>query len=170
MSTRTIAAKVLMAFALVSIGFAAGKESGRRSWPSPGTALPGIPAAPRAIVSPEDANQPADKVIVYYMHTTFRCLTCNRIESQAEAVVKGDFADALAAGRVEWKALNFQEHDDLAARYGVGTSTVVVVKVRGGREVAHRRLDEVWTKVGDADAFSSYVGQAIREMLAGGGA
>ena len=161
MEAKTVGGKLLLAFVLVSIGFAAGKEVGRRSGQG------GAPAPPRTAAG--DANRPADKVIVYYMHTTFRCITCNRIEALAESVVKGDFAEALGAGRVEWKTLDFQEHDDLAKRYGVGTSTVVVVKVRGGREVAFKRLDEVWTKVNDADAFSRYVGGAVREMLAGDG-
>lgn len=171
MKAKKIIGRLLLAFVLVSIGFAAGREIARRSG-GPGGRAGGAGAASTTSAagtrSAPDAGG-AGKVVVYYMHTTFRCITCNRIEALAESVVKGDFAEALGAGRVEWKTLDFQEHDDLAKRYGVGTSTVVVVKVRGGREVAFKRLDEVWTKVNDADAFSRYVSGAVREMLAGDG-
>jgi len=159
--------KLLLAFVLVSVGFAVGREVERRKRVTGATTQPAATAKPQQAGGAADAS---DKVTVYYMHTTFRCLTCNRIEALAESVVKSDFADALAGGRIEWKTLDFQEHDDLAKRYGVGTSTVVVVKTRGGRDVAFRRLDEVWAKVNDPAAFSAYVGGAVREMLAGGGA
>jgi hypothetical protein len=170
MRARKILGRLLTAFVLVSIGFALGKETTRRSrGPSPAPPEPAAGTQPAARPA-EGAPPGPDKVIVYYMHATLRCFTCNRMESLAESLVKTDFAEALAQGRLEWRTADFQEQHALAGRYGVGTSTVVVVKVRGGREVGFKRLDEVWTKVNDANEFVRYVGGAIREMLGGGGA
>ncbi len=148
---------LLTAFVLISIGFALGRETARYAGEG------------RTSTRPASQTADQDKVIVYYMHTTFRCVTCNKIESLTDSIVRSDFAADLAAGRIEWKSVNFQESGDLAARYGVGTSCVVVAKVRGGREVAFKRLDEVWTKVHDPEAFGRYVAGAIRDMRGGGG-
>jgi hypothetical protein len=104
------------------------------------------------------------------VHATFRCETCNRIEQLAESVVRSDFAAQLADGRIEWRTADYQQDAPLANRYGVGTSCVVLVRMHDGRQAAFKRLDEVWTKVTDPAEFGRYVGGAIREMLAGGGA
>ena len=151
---KNITRSALLAFVLVSIGFALGKEvTARRQTPATGPESP-VPVAT------------SDKVVVYYLHTTFRCVTCNTIEKMAKAVVENDFRELHAAGRIAWQEANFQEREDLATKYDVASSTVVVVRIRGGKEVAFQRLDEVWTLVDKPDAFATYVGDAVREYLA----
>ena len=156
--------RLLLAFVLVSIGFAAGKEMTLRSMAQNGSEAP--PTIGATASQPTDQNQ--DKVVVYYMHATFRCFTCNSIESMAKEVVENDFADALADGRLEWQAVNFQANTALGRRYGVGTSTLVIVKVQDGQEVDFRRLDEVWTHVNDPAAFKRYIDKSIQAYLDGG--
>jgi len=98
-----------------------------------------------------------------------RCVTCNAIEARADSVLKSRFAAQLADGSLEWKSVDFQEDEAMAKRYGVGVSCLVLVRWRGGKEQAYRRLDEVWAKIGDEDEFARYVGDAVREFLNGGG-
>ena len=67
---RKILTNGLLAFALTSIGFALGKHS----------------------VKPEQqAASPSSKsgrhVAVYYLHSTFRCVTCNTIEKMARELL-----------------------------------------------------------------------------------
>jgi hypothetical protein len=143
----------LLAFVLVSVGFALGKEMTLRR------------QAPAAGAPPSGAA--GDRVIVYYVHTTFRCVTCNEIERLAKALVETEFAGELRAGRIEWKAVNFQQDEALAKRYEVASSCVVVVKMRGGKEAGYQRLDEVWTHYQDPPSFNAYVGGAIRRYLGG---
>lgn len=158
MTAKKIISNLLLAFVLVSIGFAIGKEAGLRSVRRPAEAA-----------RPASATQPAgsDKVIVYYMHQTFRCVTCNQIEAMTADLVKTDFAKELSDGRLEWKRENFQENEDLARRYNVASSSVVVVQVRDGKEVAHQTLDKVWELVGKRDEFAAYVGGTIRAYTNG---
>ena len=146
-------AKVLLFFAIFTLGFGLGREVGFRRSSASATTLPSSTTAD------------ADKVLVYYLHTTFRCATCNGIEKLARQVVEQEFADESAAGRVEWREENFQEREDLAARYGVASSTVVVVDIENGEEKNFKRLDEVWTLHDQPAAFSKYVGEAIRGFL-----
>ena len=106
-----------------------------------------------------------NKVVVYYLHTTFRCVTCNEIERMAKVLVETEFADELAAGRIEWREANFQQDESLAKRYEVVSSCVVVVNIQGGQEKGFQRLDDVWTRYEDPADFNAYVGAAIRKYL-----
>jgi len=158
MTAKKVISNLLLAFVFISIGFAIGKE----------TALNGARKTSKAGEAAA-ATQPAgsDKVIVYYMHQTFRCVTCNQIEAMTAELIHSDFAKELADGRLEWKRENFQENEDLARRYNVASSSVVVVRIRDGKEVAHQTLDKVWELAGKPDQFTSYVGGAIRAYVNG---
>lgn len=145
--------RILLFFAIFTLGFGLGREAGLRR------------SAADAEATALSTTAAADKVLVYYLHTTFRCATCNGIEKLARQVVEQQFAEERAAGKVEWRAANFQEREDLAARYGVASSTVVVVDIENGAEKDFERLDEVWTLHDQPAAFTKYVGGAIREAL-----
>ncbi len=159
MNWKKVITNLLLAFVLVSIGHAVGAERTRRALAAAGAAV--------AVETPAASAQ-GSRLILYYMHGTFRCATCNRIETLAHDVAHRDFADALADGRLEWRVANFQLEAALAARYGVGASTLVLVRMDGDRERDFRRLDGVWQTVQNAEAFTEYVDGAIREWLEGG--
>jgi hypothetical protein len=152
---KRIIGHVLMAFVLVTIGFALGKEYGR----TPPAVQDETPAAPTAATGKQ--------VVVYYMHQTFRCVTCNKIEAMTEDLVKTEFAGAMQSGRLQFRCADFQEDEALARRYNVASSSVVVVEVHDGKDVAFKRLDDVWTQVDKPAEFRAYVGGAIREYLRG---
>jgi len=155
MRAKRIIGRLLMTFVLVSIGFAIGKEVEKG----------------RATASDQPAGLAAtgagDKVVVYYLHATFRCVTCNLVESMGEQLVRTEFADAVRAGKVEWKAVDYQENDALANRYKVGGNMIVVARFRGGKEAASRRLDRVMELANKREEFLAYVRGAIRELLEG---
>lgn len=155
---RALAKHLLLAFVLFTLGFGVGKEVGRRQAPAP--APDG--AAAGGAVSPVAT---ADKVTVYYLHATFRCVTCNTIERLAKEVVETQFAEDLAAGRIEWYEGDFQVEEDLARRFDVVSSCVVVARRAGGKEAEFQRLDEVWTLVDKPTEFKEYIAGAIRRYL-----
>lgn len=150
-AAQQLVTKLLLAFVLVSIGFALGKEFARRS------------AAPTS--EPADASR--SRVIVYYMHATIRCVTCNTIEKMARDLITTRFADALQDGRLEWKEVNYQENDDLAKRYAVASSTVVVVRAGGGEAEEFKNLEKVWELYQTPEKFNEYVGAPVAEFLGG---
>ena len=154
MRAKKIIGKMLLAFVLVSVGFAVGKETTRSRMLAQAEVVPvGAPGE--------------DKVMVYYMHASFRCVACNMIESMGEELVRTEFADAVRASRLEWKPVNFQENDQLATRYKVGGNMIIVAKFRDGKEVASRRLDRVMELANKRDEFMTYVRSAIQELLEG---
>ena len=144
---------VLLGFVLVSIGFIAGKEVTRMRLQRANVENAGSPAAS------------GDKVVVYYMHQTIRCVTCNKIEQLAHSAVHGTFSKQLEEGTIQWEAVNIDEREDLASRYKVSGSTVVVVQVRNGKVDAFKSLDEVWTLVNSEPEFIAYVTREIRSYL-----
>ncbi len=111
------------------------------------------------------AAAPSNSVIVYYMHRTYRCPACREMEEMAHYVVQDKFANELASGKVQWQVLNYQEHEDIAERYELNTSSLVLVSYRDGKEVSHEVLEETWNLYKKPDEFEAYVAGAIRDRL-----
>jgi hypothetical protein len=109
---------------------------------------------------------PAEVVTVYYFHGERRCRTCLAIESATERVVRGRFADELAAGSLRYEAIDFDEpaHRHFKEDYDLAFGTVVVQGFGGAR--TWRNLTEVWTLVDDPAKFEAYLVENIQPMLA----
>jgi hypothetical protein len=157
-TAQKVLTRLLLGFALISIGFAAGKHAARS------TGAHQLPEQPTGA----DVHDRGSTVVVYYMHATFRCVTCNTIEKMTRGLLVGEFAQELKAGTVRMEEVDFQKNEDLAKRYEVVASCVVVAHVRDGEEVAYQRLDEIWTLMMDPPAFNRYVGDAIRVYFSAG--
>lgn len=146
--------RILLVFAIFTLGYGVGQKVGFRSAKAQVLPTQRVPAEPTSI----------DKVLVYYLHTPYRCETCTSIEASAKAVVETQFAAELTTGAVEWRTADYLEREDLAERYDISASVVVVVDVEDGREVAFERLDDVWTLYDQPDAFANYVAGTIRRF------
>ena len=157
-NVRKLISRLLLGFVLISIGFALGKETAARRAGSPGDAAPGSQQA-----------EVGEKVIVYYMHATIRCVTCNQIEEMAKKLVNVVLADEKEAGKLVWKEVNYQEDIQLARKFDVLASCVVVAKSVDGEIVDFKRLDDVWTLNGKPDEFNQYIAEAIFSYLREGG-
>jgi hypothetical protein len=99
----------------------------------------------------------------YYFHGDRRCDTCRSIEAQAEAAVRGGFADELAEGTLEWQAVNtdLPENAHFSQDFGLTHSTLVLVEHEGAQTLRFTALDRVWELVGEESEFRSYVQQEI---------
>jgi hypothetical protein len=152
----TLAKYVLLTFAVFTLGFGVGKEVGRRQ----AGGATAVPAVGIAVTAPA-----GNKVVVYYLHATFRCVTCNTIEAMAKEVVEKQFAADLAAGHIAWREADFQADEELAKRFDVASSCVVVAKRVDGKETEFQRLNDVWTLVDKPTEFREYIAAAIKQYL-----
>ena len=152
---RKIVRSLLLAFVWITVGFSVGKEVTLRGMRTPVPPPSGV----------EMTGVRPDRVEVYYLHATVRCMTCNTIERMTRNVLESEFGLELAAGRVQWRAADFQQDEALAKRFEVVSSCVIVADIRDGKEIGYRRLDEVWTLLDDPPAFEKYVGDAVRKVL-----
>ncbi len=159
----SITSRALLAFVLISIGFVLGKEATLRQTNQPAAQDAGTEAVAGGEFT---AAEEGRRVVVYYLHASFRCITCNTIELLARTLVEEQFAHALADGRLEWHEANFQHNPAMAQRYGVASACVVITTVENGQETGFKRMDDVWTLYRNPDSFNEYIGAAIAEALA----
>jgi len=124
------------------------------------------PSAARAKVQPE---APRRTVVAYYFHGNFRCQTCRKIETLSREAVESGFPEDLKAGRLAWRVVNVEEagNEHFIQDYQLFSKSLVLVAKEGEKQTRWKNLQEVWTLVGDKDAFIQYVQDEIRAYLRG---
>ncbi len=124
----------------------------------------GFPAGQAGVAQSEAVD---DGLVVYYLHGLKRCVTCEAIESQTHEVVQIDFASQLESGEVVWKVANYEQPagEDLATKFEIDKSNVVLVRMKDGYIEEWNRLDNVWALWNDELAFADYVRSEIEQML-----
>jgi len=108
-----------------------------------------------------------ERVTVYYLHSSARCVTCRAVESQTQEVLQADFAAELKTGAVVWKPLNYEEPpaDALAQKFGVSSFAVILAKMRGNETAEWKQLDRAAAIVGDKPRFAAYVRDELMRMV-----
>jgi hypothetical protein len=110
---------------------------------------------------------PADGVVVYYFHLTFRCDTCLKFEAYADEALRAAFPDELASGALEWHVVNIDDEENAHYEddYDLTEISLIVSEVRDGRVVDWRILGAIWGLVQDKDIFMSYVENEVASSL-----
>lgn len=141
---------LLLAFVLISVGFALGKhyEGAKIERRQP------------------DSGSKENVIRVYYMHSTFRCSTCDTIERMTKDLLDSMFKTELETGKIVFIDENFQKNKALAEKFDVTASCVVVAEVEEGKITNFERLDEVWTLMKDPVRFNQYISDSVRNFLA----
>lgn len=113
-------------------------------------------------------NAAGPKLIVYYFHTTTRCVSCLKIENLTQFTLESDFPSELAAGLIEWRPVNLDTpgNGHFAKEYGLYTKSVILSEVWDGRETRWRNLERVWHLLPDPDGFRRYVEDEVRGFRA----
>ena len=108
-----------------------------------------------------------DRLIVYYFHGTDICPACKNIGDYAFEAVAAGFMPEIADGRVEWKKLNFERHENrqFAKDFGLVAPCVVLVEMRGGVRRRWKSLPEVWELASDKPTFIAFIQQEVRTLL-----
>ncbi len=155
MIIRTMVKNLLLAFVWITLGFSMGRHS--------------VPRTMLSAINPADAGSmapaPAGQVTVYAAHMTFRCPECTQIEWFARELVENEFSAELADGRLVFRTVDYMRDTAFARKYNISSSTIVVVRLQDGEAKDFQRLDEVWTKLRDKDAYFEYVRTAIQDSL-----
>lgn len=112
----------------------------------------------------------SDGLNVVCTHASSRCVTCRTIENRTKEMLDENFQDAVKAGRIVFRDLNYEapEAAEFAGQYKVATASVVLVDVRNGKAVAGVNLaDEAWKFHTDGPAFKEMLKEKIEAMLQG---
>ncbi len=145
---KNIITRVLLIFALISIGFAMGKHS--------------VKSVAQSDILPQIEG---NVLAVYYLHSTFRCVTCNTIEKMTLELLETSYSKEIADGEILWINVDFQENEALAKQFEVSASCVVVANIKDGEIIDYQRMDDVWTLLNDQEAFNLYISDAIDKYL-----
>ncbi len=167
MKPKSLIRAVLLLFVSGSLAYLAVKES--RQWTAPDrAAAQDQRSATSGAASPSTATKPqSDKIVAYYFHTTYRCPTCRRIEAYSKQAIESAFARELADGRIEFRLVNIEipENRHYVQDYNLFTKSLVLARMKDGKQVEWSNLDRVWELNGDQAAFLRYVQQGIRAYL-----
>lgn len=147
---KNILTVVLLAFVAASVAFVLAKEIRGKG----GNAA--VPAEAQQLPVRKDV------MTVYYFHGTQRCMTCNRIEQLARAVIESKFAEALKDGRVIFQSVNIDEPVNAHFVQDFQLATRTVVMQRNGR---FEKFDDVWMLVHEPDKFAAYIQGGAEKML-----
>ncbi|HSA07365.1 MAG TPA: nitrophenyl compound nitroreductase subunit ArsF family protein [Candidatus Gastranaerophilales bacterium] len=105
--------------------------------------------------------QKQNGVTVYYFYAKPRCASCEKIESYTKEAVS-----SLNNPNVEFKMvdLNKPENKHYYKDYGLYTKSVVLSKVKDGKEIKSKNLDKIWTKLGTDKEFKKYITEEINKI------
>jgi hypothetical protein len=127
----------------------------------------GVSASPANATPDEDVD---DGLIVYYLHSSYRCPTCRTVEAQTKKTVENDFARQVERGEIVFKAVNYEKPagEQLAQQFKVTSAVVVLAAMKGGKIDVDRskRLDKVLPlAANDVAALAAYLHSEIKAML-----
>lgn len=105
------------------------------------------------------ADNGSAKVIAYYFHGSFRCYTCTNMEKYSKEAIEANFKDALASGKLEFKAVNVEDrgNEHFVDDYKFYTKSLIISLVKNGKEIKSKNLDKIWELARDKQKFMDYV-------------
>lgn len=114
-------------------------------------------------------NATAQQVIAYYFHGTIRCETCLMIEQQAKRVIEQQFSAELAANRLMFVSVNYEQPENahFLTDYKLPCPSLVLVRQKDGKDEKSKLLGETWQLVHDPIKLNSYVEAEVRNFLNG---
>lgn len=107
------------------------------------------------------------KVIAYYFHGSFRCVTCTNMEKFAREAIEVNFKDALASGKLEFKEINIEKrgNEHFVNDYGLYTKALILSLVKDGKEVRSKNLDKIWELARNKQKFIEYVTAEVNALM-----
>lgn len=114
-------------------------------------------------------NHGADRIIVYSTHAKVRCPSCIKMEKLTRKTLDTFFADQQAAKDVEWKELDYEapENAAFAERHKIATATVLLVRIKDGKEVESKNFAaDAWKLLGDEERFMDTIRGHIQQFIA----
>jgi len=124
-------------------------------------------AAPGEHTDAVTAPDTASRVIVFYLHSNRRCITCKKLEAYSEEAVTSGFEAQLEDSLIIWKVVNFEEeaNEHYVKDYGLYSQSLVLSRLQGDQEMEWKNLDKIWKLVGSKEEFISYVQGELNAFL-----
>ncbi len=127
---------------------------------------------------------PVHRVVVYYLHNTFRCSSCNSIGNLTQAAVLGGEVENLKTGEesrvapafqhfVDQEKLSFSfvnvdepENHHFLQNFQTSSKFPVIAEIKDGEILRFKVLDRVWKLLeGENSRFISYIQQNVHDFF-----
>lgn len=139
-----------------------------------------------AVDIPKDTAKimPDHRVVVYYLHNTFRCSSCNSIGNLTQAAVLGGEVENLETGEesrvapafqhfVDQEKLSFSfvnvdepENHHFLQNFQTSSKFPVIAEIKDGEILRFKVLDRVWRLLeGENSRFISYIQQNVHDFF-----
>jgi hypothetical protein len=107
------------------------------------------------------------KVVVYYLHTSYRCVTCRKFETYTQAELAANFSKQMKDGTLVYKIVNVEEagNEHFVQDYDLKSKSIVLVAP--GAKSRWKNLDKIWDEVASEVGFKRYIQTEIEAFLAG---
>ena len=133
-----------------------------------------VPEAPPDSDTPPDSNgsdtppTTADKVEVVYFYWPQRCTGCIYAEDTTLYTMETYFADEMDSGKITWATYDVAAEENAATveKYEAYTSSLFINTIIDGTDHIEQ-LTEIWSVLGDDEAFIEVVKSAIEQSLSG---
>ncbi len=118
-----------------------------------------LSAAVCCVTSSTFADAPRDRVVAIYFHRTQRCPTCLKMGSYAEEAIRTGFGRQIKDGKVAFRYGDFQDAANrrVVEGYGIHGPALVLARIVGDKVAEWKKLDEIWSHVGNKESFLAYV-------------
>jgi hypothetical protein len=164
MNYKSIIKAILLVFAIASIVvlFVPDPQSGLEA-----TCASAETANPQASSGNPGPAAVSPKVVAYYFHTTYRCSSCKKIEAYSREAIESGFAKDLKEGKLQWCVVNVDDRANrhFAQDYQLFSKSLVLVKMKDGKQVEWKNLIKVWQLLGNREDFLRYVQAELRSYL-----
>ena len=117
-------------------------------------------------ITPEKYNR-ADKVIAYYFHGNYRCVSCTKIEKYSRDAIFKYFDKEIKEGFLTFKTVNtdLSENKHFLQDYQLYTKSLVLISVKNNKPLKWKNLDKVWQHLNNQNDFYKYVQTEARKFL-----
>lgn len=117
--------------------------------------------------SSNEIKSQSSKVIAYYFHGTYRCITCRTIEKYSKEAIENYFSNELNNGKLVFKSINVEEPENrhFIQNYQLFTRSLVLSLVKKDKEIKWKVLPDVWKYYRDKTKFFQYVKDEVEKFL-----
>jgi len=114
----------------------------------------------------QESKTVTDGVEVLYFHGKQRCPTCKAIEQETKELVSTTFANEVKNGKLVFKTLDIEENEELAEKYQITWSSLVLVDYNNGKEKVEDMTKFAFSNARKSpETFKNGLTDKIKEML-----
>jgi hypothetical protein len=146
---------VLLAFVAATILLAIIRISG-----------PSLPLQNKGLYARLNVSRPNNTVLVLF-HYSKRCEQCLAMERYAREVLKDEFPGMMQKKQIQFRqvVMDLDENRSLIERFGLFTSTLVIIRFEGREEDSIRVLDRSWTLYNDEVEFKKMLSEELNQII-----